>query len=362
MHILLVEPNYYTKFPPLGLLKVSSYHKLLGDSVELIRDFSFPKKKPDRIYITSLFTYSWRPIHDVISRYKMVYPKVDIILGGIYASLLPDHAELSRADHIYRGLFNEAEELLPDYSLIPKWMGSLVHSSRGCVHNCPFCAVSELEPRFIARKSIKKFVYPKHKRITFFDNNFLASPYLYDIIGELYELDLEVDFNQGLDARLINSEIAEALKPLKMKYIRLAYDNIKDRNVVEKAIKTLNDAGFHRSQIIIYTLFNFDDSPDSFLDRLRDIMEWKVTSYPMRYEPIDSLEKGRYVAPDWTPELLEMIAKARRVMGYRGAFPPYLKRKFLEANNFVDAFILRPPKKYNRNIALFDIEKFEDLC
>jgi len=53
-------------------------------------------------------------------------------------------------------------------------------------------------------KSIKHLIYPEYKKIIFWDNNILASPYWENIFQELEELKLEVDFNQGLDARLLN--------------------------------------------------------------------------------------------------------------------------------------------------------------
>lgn len=353
IHILLIEPNYYTQFPPLSLLKLSTYHKLRGDSTELIRGFGFPKINPDKIYITSLFTYAWRPVHDVISRYRMLYPKAKIILGGIYASLMPDHALLSKADKVHIGLFEPAEELLPDYSLVPKWEASIVYSSRGCINKCPFCAVPKLEPKFKAKRSIKHLIYPKHKRVTFFDNNILASPHLDNILDELKEMNLEVDFNQGLDIRLLTPEIAYRLRGLRIHYIKIAYDRVNYRDKVRKAIGYLKEAGFGGSHIIVYLLHNFEDSPEDLHNRICDLMEWGAISYPMRYEPLDSLKKGSFVANNWTPELLEMIAKARRVLGNYGSFPFHegLKKKILKARNFTEAFQLLPPSKHN-NISL----------
>src|SRR5690606_26646537 len=107
--ILLVEPEYYSKFPPIGLLKVSTYHKLKGDRTELIdfknRDQREPKRAPKKIYITSLFTWTWKPVWEAVAYYKNEFPKAEIWLGGIYASLMPEHAKMSRADHIFQGIF-----------------------------------------------------------------------------------------------------------------------------------------------------------------------------------------------------------------------------------------------------------------
>ncbi|MDI6891341.1 MAG: hypothetical protein QMC83_10475, partial [Thermodesulfovibrionales bacterium] len=159
------------------------------------------------------------------------------------------------------------------------------------------------------------------------------------------EMNLEVDFNQGLDARLINEEVASRLTRLKLPLLRLAYDSNQIRTSLKKAINLLNLVGFRGRRILVYCLHNTRyDTPENFHNRVKDILEWGVVAYPMRYEPLEPRPKNTYVSPNWTAEQLEMIAKARRVIGYGGAFPPYegLKKKILGAKNFEKAFELRP--------------------
>ena len=176
--VLLVEPQkskkYHTAYPPLGLLKLSTYHKQRGDEVKLVNGLSEDGFNPNLIYITSLFTYAWEPVHEVIKFYRKRYKKARIIVGGIYASLCGDHLrETFKNDiEIYRGLFRQAEDLLPDYFLVPDWKTSIVFSSRGCIRKCPFCSVPKIEPKFEAKKSIRHLIYPGHKKIIFWDNNF----------------------------------------------------------------------------------------------------------------------------------------------------------------------------------------------
>ena len=61
MKVLLVEPNYKNKYPPMGLMKISSYHKILGDNVKFVKgiDSSMDAAEWDRIYITTLFTFEF---------------------------------------------------------------------------------------------------------------------------------------------------------------------------------------------------------------------------------------------------------------------------------------------------------------
>lgn len=346
MHIALIEPNYYTQYPPLGLLKLSSYHKQLGDTTELVRKRKqgFVTKKPDLIYVTSLFTWAWKPVWRTIHNYKVWFPDVEIWLGGLYASILPEHAKRSRADHIYTGLFKEAEGLMPDYSLVPDWDGSIIFATRGCPNKCPFCIVPKLEGDMNSvKESIKPFVYPGHTRIVLFDNNILASPNWETIFNELIELKFEVDFNQGLDASFLTEKIVKKLLDMKIKLIRFGYDQLGDKECVKQAIELLSREGFRRRNILIYSLYNFTETPKDFFERVKDVLSWGATIYPMRYQPCNTLVKDSFVSDKWTEGELRLVANARRVLGYGGALPPYkgLVRKFMEAENFIEAFSLR---------------------
>jgi hypothetical protein len=352
--ILLAEPHkskkYHTLYPPLGLLKISAYHKERGDLVSLVNGISNNGFGPDIIYITSLFTYAWEPVHEVIRFYTAQYRKAEIIVGGIYATLCSEHLreEFKNRIRIHKGLFKKIDNILPDYSLVPEWKASIIFSSRGCIRKCSFCSVHKLEPKFHPRKSIKRLIYPGHKKVIFWDNNILASPYWRDIFDELEELNLEVDFNQGLDARLLNEEVALKLKELKMPIVRLAYDTIGIRTFLKRAITLLNDVGIRGRNIIVYCLYNHEnDNPENFLFRIKDLLEWGVVAYPMRYEPLEPMAKNTYVSSNWTKEQLEMIQRARRVIGYGGTFPPYegLKKKITKAETFEKAFELRQVQK-----------------
>lgn len=219
-NILLVEPPkskaYYTRYPPLGLLKLATFHKQQGDKVQLIRGLSDAQFRPDIIYITSLFTYAYQAVHDAIRYYTAKYTKADIIVGGIYATLCADHLRMEFGDRvdIKQGILWDVEELLPDYSIVPEFDASLIFSTRGCINSCPYCAVSQLEPQFLAKKSIKHLISPSHKKVVLWDNNILASPFWHDIYSELRELRCSIDFNQGLDARLITEQVASQLSVL----------------------------------------------------------------------------------------------------------------------------------------------------
>jgi hypothetical protein len=352
-HILLVEPDYYTRYPPLGLLKISAYHKSLGDTTELVRGCVKPRRTPDLVYVTSLFTWSWKPVHEAVRYYKARYPNVQVWLGGIYASLLPDHAKLSGADYVHVGLFEPAENFKPDYKLIPQWDSTILFASRGCVRKCGFCSVPKLEGQLSHLKpSVSDQIRRGHRKVVFFDNNILAAPNWRELFDELTELQVQVDFNQGMDARCVTEEVAEKLSKMNIPMIRLAYDYVGIKNSVEKSIEILKGHGIRGRRMIFYVLHNYVDSPEDFFEKVHDLVNWGVLAYPMRYEPLMSLEKGKYVSPLWTRKQLDMVSRARRVLGFGGAFPPYegLIWKFNKSHNFHEAFSLRAIKKDNAEL------------
>ncbi|MFC2051272.1 hypothetical protein ACFLT4_00890 [Chloroflexota bacterium] len=364
MHILLVEPAYYTRYPPLGLLKLASYHRSQGDTVELVRGCSTPNNRPDKVYVTSLFTWGWNKVWEAIAYYKSLYPKVEVSLGGIYASLMPDHAKESGADRIHIGLVEDAEDLLPAYDLVPQWKWSILFASRGCINKCKFCAVPIMEGSLHScRKSIKHLVYPGHKRIVLWDNNILASPNFQDIVSEAMELGISVDYNQGLDAMLITPDVANTLSKLKMPCIRVSYDLKAKGRYIKNAIDLIKSNGVRGREIFVYVLYNFDDTPDEFFSRVQDVLSWGAVVFPMRFEPLDSLTRNNHISPSWDKDKLEMVEKVRRVLGFSGTLPPYtyLVERFSGAVNFDEGFReperlrdegakLRAHKVYNKGV------------
>jgi hypothetical protein len=360
MKILLVEPAYYTQYPPLGLLKLSTLYKEQGHEVRFVRGLSLLTRwAPDEVKVTSLFTWAWRPVWEAVAFYRALFPKAKISLGGIYATLMPDHARQSGADEVFIGLDKAAEDMIPDYSIVPDWHtqrgASIMFSHRGCIRKCDFCAVPKLEGKpFQIRPNsrITHLVHPDHKRVILWDNNVLGESHWRELFAELRELKVEVDFNQGLDARLVTEEVAHELKSVNIPTIRFAYDFPGMRKGMERAIRNLRAAGLngHRfGHICCYVLYNFRDTPEDLFERIRDLLAWGIAAYPMRYQPLNgehALEKDSYISPNWTIEQLNLVQMARRVIGFGGAFPPYkgLQEKFLNARNFEQAFELRNMK------------------
>ena len=349
-HILLVKPKYYSAYPPIGLLKLSAYQKELGNTTELVWGTGRPVQvEPDIIYITSLFTWAWEPVWQAVRYYSLKFPNAELWLGGLYASLMPEHAALSgvKPERIFRGIHFEAECRLPDYELVPSWnkkeKASIIFATRGCVRSCTFCGVSRIEGKLNSEKnSIKGLIWPGHTRVILFDNNFLASSKWESVLSEIQELGISVDFNQGLDARLITGEVAKKISQLKIdRFVRLAYDTSEMGPYVENAINLLRSSGIDGRNILVYLLYNFTDSPQDLFMRIRNVLSWGGVAYPMRFQPIYTLKKNDYISPEWDAIRLGAVATARRVFGSGGTFPPYkgmMKVKIEGCKTFDEAF------------------------
>lgn len=356
-NILLVWPGYYSLHPPLGLLKLSAYHKARGDNVKLIHPFSKynPRRtfktwavwhtvenfKPDEILITSLFTWAYREVHEAIFYCKRRWPGVLIKVGGVYASLMPEKLRELGVEVVV-GVQPHLEDLTPDYGLVPEWPASLVFSSRGCIRNCKFCAVKTIEPEFIKQRDITCQLYSKHKEVYIQDNNFLASKYMENIIDQLVENNKPVDFNQSLDIRLFTEMRAKLIKKIRLvnNTIRFAFDDISLKDDFIRAVEIVRELKV-ANLIFVYALYNYKDSPEDFFERLKICTKLKIKYFPMRFEPLDGETKKSYVGEMWSVKTLRMVVEGKNRWGIHGSFsPPYtsLTKHLQLSRDFNDAF------------------------
>ena len=128
MNVLLVEPDYDTRYPSLGLLKLASWHKQLGDRVQLDArcQAKVPSGRAEYTVTSSRHVVRRNRSGHAVTYYKSKFPRSEVWLGGIYASLLTSHAKRSGADVVWEGLMPEAEAVPPDYSLVRSWNASIM--------------------------------------------------------------------------------------------------------------------------------------------------------------------------------------------------------------------------------------------
>ncbi len=327
--VLLIEPNYKTFFLPLGLAKISGYHKSLGDEVRFQKGSIMLLEQdyyPDIIYITSLFTWYIKEVQQSCYEAVTKYPNAKIKLGGISVSLLPSSfKKWEKNIEITIGSIKEFDESTPDFDLF-KVDYLVAYTTKGCVNRCPYCMVHKLEPEFLEIKNwdtILKNIpredlnLPKEKRkykkIYFWDNNFLCSSieHIKSVVEKIKPYKIEVDFNQGLDAERFDEERAKLLSTLKIHPLRFAYDNPRVEGHIQKAITLAIKYGI--KDIAIYMLYNFYDKPEDIWHRLSEMAKFgnKVMVFLMKYQPLDTKNKSVYIGKFWDETRLKNILKIR---------------------------------------------------
>jgi len=309
MRVALVDPVPTNKVYSVALLKLGAMLKGDGHECHLYSGRLPKAGAVDAVWITTLFTYDIPRALGVALEAKKRAPEVRV--GGVAATLLPHLFEDHGLD-VHRGLIPEAEFCAPDYGLLadpPDY--SVTHTSRGCVRKCGFCMVPKLEPTFESR-DWERDLCPGAEKILFYDNNWLAKDFdawLADvqIIKRLVKIGRvrEMDFNQGLDCRLLTDDHVDALRGVPIRPVRFAFDGMQEDGHFQRAVERMVKAG-HRD-FGVYALYNFKDTPEDFYYRLRECarlteeLRVSVQAFPMRYQPILDIDQGReHVGQHWT--------------------------------------------------------------
>lgn len=219
-------------FPNLALMKLSAYHKAQGDDVE----WWDALVHYDRVYMSKVFTFS----PDI-----EVYINADeVVRGGTgykdYDTVLPP----------------EIEDCFPDYSLYPDADYAIGFLTRGCIRACPWCVVPKKEGRIRPNATWREIRRPDTDKVVFLDNNVLACQHGLEQIEEMGDTrEVKVDFNQGLDARLVTPEVARLLARLRwIRQLRFACDTSAMLPVIEKTVGILGEAGINPWKIFVYAL------------------------------------------------------------------------------------------------------------
>ena len=147
------------------------------------------------------------------------------------------------------------ESIFPDYSIYPHVDYAIGFLTRGCIRNCPWCIVPKKEGKIRPNQTWEQIKRQDSNRIVFMDNNVLASDWGIEQIEKLGQVKVYVDFNQGLDARLITPEIAKLLGKLHwIRFLRLACDTSAMLPVIERAVGYLKEAGVKEHRLWAYAL------------------------------------------------------------------------------------------------------------
>lgn len=436
---MLIEPNYKNKYPPIGLMKISTYYKAKEDYVEFHKGL-MPKeyvKTFDKALITTLFTFDFDLCIQTIKYYIAILGVQNVYVGGIAATIMPNRfkQEIPGVQIVVRQLVSSnllgyddnqnIDSMELDYDILldipykyPMENSYFIYTSRGCPRKCSFCAVKDLEPDFYECTGIEMQIkkvdrkFGKKKIVLVMDNNVLYSdifpktvnkfiqlgfgrenntikkvndvkyylrslqdrvkynkPYHFllmrikdefsrivfsrvskqnfskmsGIVSSINDFNDEarlaeflidhsdylirfydkynyhkikryIDFNQGLDARLLSDKAALELSKLALRPCRIAFDDIALKGTYLKALNNAVACGItHFSNYILYNYNN--DSPQDLWERLylnvrfvrqHTKMKIQLFSFPMKYAAINQVDRN-FVGKYWNKKFLRAV-------------------------------------------------------
>lgn len=354
------------RFPNLACMKISSYYKQQGDTVNLLLSYDNINNY-DKIFISKVFTDTIVP-DDILDLPNVEYGGT----GFFYDKAKP--------------LPNEIEHIMPDYHLYDEFVHiqlekgskpselqyytdySIGFTTRGCIRGCSFC-VNKNYKVCNKHSSVSEFLDVDRKYICLLDDNVLSCKDWKSIFEELNATGKKFQFKQGLDERLLTDEKCEILFNSNwIGYYIFAFDNIKDKDIIEQKLNIVRKYTNKKLKFYCFCAYNHN-TPDTYTDdfwsndikdlfeRIKILMQYKCLPYIMRYKDYEkSPYRGMYInIASWCnqPHIFEN-------MSFREFVIRYTERA---GDNCATMRYMKEFEENNPDIAneYFDI-KWKDLC
>ena len=265
MKVSLVDVDGHN-FPNLALMKLSAWHKANGDTV----DWYMPLfSHPDKIYASKVFTFT-----------------------PDYIDYNPNDPEPMRGGTGYdvtAKLPDEIEDMLPDYSIYPQYDFGIGFLTRGCIRKCPWCVVPRKEGGVRVVEDIGRIGV--RKRMVLMDNNFLAAPddFIREQTDKMRRMNIRVDFNQALDARLVDDGKAAMLSNVRwIRHVRFSCDTAAMVEPVRRAVRLMREHGYN-GEFFVYVLAKEAADAHSRVVALEQ-MDDKAVPFVMPFRSLDGSE------------------------------------------------------------------------
>lgn len=323
---------YKTEIDKPELLRwVPRKYSRYGLPFQIVQDILFSTPDPDVILVTSGMTYWYPGVVEMIALLRTVWPAVPVILGGIYATLLPDHARrISGADYVIIGTgekqclnlvhevtgnksgdieFGEDDYHRPFYDLYSKLNTAALLSSRGCPYQCPFCASSQFHDTFHSYDPVQiaEEITDLHDRcgvrhFAFYDDALLIDKekHLVPILEEVIDRRIKSAFHtpNGIQPKMLDEKTAGLMNRANFDTIRLSYEtgNIERQRSMgmkitdddlKQAVCLLDKAGFDRKKLGAYVLMGLPGQPfDEVLASMAFVMGLGIRVFLASFSPV----------------------------------------------------------------------------
>lgn len=291
---------------PVPLKHIPRYFKRYGVTPRIFLDKLNAIHDPDMIMISSMMTYWYPGVFDIISYVKKTFPGVPVVLGGNYVTLCPGHASLSGADFclpgpaessvppLFRELFNVDMTFLPDprdldsypypsFDLVRKLYSVPILTSRGCPYRCSYCASHMINKHFLRRNPFRvadeiEYWHSRFgiRNFSIYDDALLvkAPEMAVPLFEEIIRRRLPVQFHcpNGLHLREITPELSSLLYRAGVRTIRFGFETSDSFRQLEtggkisneefkNAIRYLRSGGYRPEDIGIYILCGLPGQP-----------------------------------------------------------------------------------------------------
>lgn len=277
MNVLICQID--GSIPNLALMRIAAHHRAQGDAIEIRHGAAFERDlflQPDKVYASAIFLKSRPTVHRLLEEYP------DAIVGGTGWDIERTVESIG------------ITETSLDYSLYPRFRQSIGFTQRGCRLRCSFCVVPKKEGAMRQEATIAEIWRgdPHPRELLLLDNDFFGQPRWRERIREIQDGGFKVSFNQGINARFLTDEAAEAIASvdyraddMKVKRIYTAWDNRKDEERLFDGLNRLVKYGVKPDHIMVYMLCGYwpDETHADRDHRRRTLREFGARPYPMPY-------------------------------------------------------------------------------
>lgn len=314
------------KFPAQEIEKPKIYkdvprkYKRYGIPLKLFREILEEIEPPSLVLVTTGMTYWYPGVRETVLTIKEYFPDAFVILGGIYATLLPEHA--SSIGFVLPGSFENNIQVFSDitessltlptkiylyYEAYSKLEYVVLETSKGCPFNCSYCATSIINPSFTFKKpesAVEEIMYYKERfkvdNFAFYDDALLSNPYFKDILKTLVKKGEKLIFHtpNGINPSLITQELAELMYEAGFSSLYLSLETVDDelqkrtggkltKRLFERGVEFLKKAGFKEGTLHSYIIAGLPgQSEESIIKTIDFSLELGVIPHIAEYSPI----------------------------------------------------------------------------